>query len=399
MLELKAKRDRFGPKILVIGVGGGGNNAVGRMMESHVQDVDFVAVNTDVRVLEDCPVVTKVQIGEHLTGGYGAGADPHVGEQAAMENEDDIRQLIENYDMVIITCGMGGGTGTGASPVIAGLAQEKNILVVGVVTLPFKFESEPRTLAAQEGVEKLKKKVDTLLVIPNDKLLKLSDKPLKLDEAFIMADSVLQYAIEGITNIVFNGGMVNLDFNDLRTILRGKGIGHLGVGIVGDGEPLMDAVKQAVNSPLLDTSIEGASNILLNTSGNVDIMSLNEAINSVREKAGKGVNLLWGTVGNKEEVDNRVVVTIIATGMPDSKYESQEKIPSPKDRYGRYFLKESQTIGDSFQVAVQSGVTEATGAPDYQKLNQTVTPEIKIPSFLANWNHNSADSEEPLPTC
>ena len=258
-------------------------------------------------------------------------SDLSDGEAAARENEDDIRGLVSDYDMVILTCGMGGGTGTGAAPVVAQIAQNIGVLVVGVVTTPFTFESAPRFLATKNGIAQLEANVDTLLVIPNDNLLSLSDKPLKLEDAFLLADSVLKYTIEGITNIVYKRGTVNIDFSDVKTTLTGKGIGHLGLGIVDEGTPIIDAVKQAINSPLLDTTIAGASNILLNTSGSVDVVSLNEAISYVRETAGMNVNLIWGTV---EESDNgnegKIVVTLIATGMPkeDVREETVEvKLP------------------------------------------------------------------------
>lgn len=315
MLEIKYENKAECPKIIVIGVGGGGNNALDRMIDSHLTGVEYVAVNTDVQVLNDCKAETKIQIGKKLTKGYGAGADPQIGETAAQENEEDIKLAIEGADMCIITCGMGGGTGTGAAPIIAKICKDTGILTVGVVTTPFSFENTPRITAAKNGVEKLKQNVDTLLVIPNDKLIGLSEKPLLLEEAFEIADSVLKYTIEGITNIVRNKGVVNLDFNDLRTTLIDKGVGHLGIGTVDVDCSVLEAVKQAVNSPLLETSIEGAENLLINTSGKVNILSLNEAISYVRELAGSKVNIIWGTVTQENYDEEKIVVTLIATGM------------------------------------------------------------------------------------
>lgn len=318
MLEILTEKDNNVPKILVMGVGGGGNNAIERMVQSNLAGVSFAAVNTDSQVLEDNSADYKIQIGKKLTKGYGTGSDPSMGEAAACENEEEIKQLIANYDMVILTCGMGGGTGTGATPILAKYCKEADILTIGLVTLPFSFESTPRIAAANTGVEKLKPNVDTLLVIPNDKLLKISEKPLLLDDAFVIADSVLRYTIEGITNIVFNKGTINLDFNDLKTTLLNKGMGHLGIGTVSGEKTIIDAVKQAVNSPLLDTSIAGAQNLLINTSGRVNILALNEAVEYVRELAGSKVNIIWGTVTNPDADKDEIVVTIIATGMPDS---------------------------------------------------------------------------------
>lgn len=323
MLEIKCKNNGDVPKILVIGVGGGGNNALDRMISSCSSPVEYVAVNTDIQVLNASKAGTKIQIGEKLTKGYGAGADPNVGEAATIESEEAINEVIKGADMCIITCGMGGGTGTGAAPVIAKCCKDAGILTVGIVTMPFSFENTPRISAAQSGLEKLKANVDTLLVIPNDKLVGLSEKPLLLEDAFEMADSVLKESIEGITNIVCNLGVVNLDFNDLSTTLKNKGIGHLGIGVVDSDSSILEAVKQAVNSPLLDTSIEGAQNILINTSGKVNIVSLNEAIGYVRELAGSAVNIIWGTVTQENYDADKIVVTLIATGMSEEKLEDK----------------------------------------------------------------------------
>ena len=329
MLEIRNDEKMNGPKILVIGVGGGGNNALDRMIDSHLTGAEYIAVNTDVQVLDECKAETKIQIGKKITKGYGAGADPHIGETAAQENEEDIKAAIEGADMCIITCGMGGGTGTGAAPIIAKICKDAGILTLGVVTTPFSFENTPRITAAKNGVEKLKQNVDTLLVIPNDKLIGLSEKPLLLEEAFEIADSVLKYTIEGITNIVRNKGLINLDFNDLRTTLIDKGIGHLGIGTVDVDCSILEAVKQTVNSPLLETSIEGAENILINTSGRVNLSSLNEAISYVRELAGSKVNIIWGTVTQANFDEEKIVVTLIATGMTKEK-ECPVVIPKPK---------------------------------------------------------------------
>ena len=311
-----------------MGVGGGGNNALVRLIDYQLRGVDYVAVNTDIQVLNACKADTRIQIGKKLTKGYGAGADPEIGETAAVENEEEIRTAVQGSDMCIITCGMGGGTGTGAAPVIAKCCRDAGILTVGVVTTPFSFENTPRITAAQNGIEKLKTNVDTLLVIPNDKLIGLSEKPLLLEEAFEIADSVLKYTIEGITNIVHNKGVVNLDFNDLRTTLLNKGIGHLGIGTVDVECSVLEAIKQAINSPLLETSIEGAENLLINTSGKVNIVALNEAISYVRELAGDKVNIIWGTVTKADYDEEKIVVTLIATGMAEQNKTSKVAVKS-----------------------------------------------------------------------
>lgn len=315
MIEVRTNNVTDIPRIMVIGVGGGGNNALDRMIASCSSKAEYVAVNTDIQVLNACMAEKKIQIGQKLTKGYGAGANPEIGEAAAIENEEELKLAVEGADMCIITCGMGGGTGTGAAPIIAKYCKDAGILTIGIVTTPFSFENTPRISAARNGLEKLKENVDTLLVIPNDKLIGLSDKPLLLEAAFEMADSVLKDAIDGITNIVCNLGVVNLDFNDLCTTLKNKGIGHLGIGTVDVECSVIEAVKHAVNSPLLETSIEGAENILINTSGKVDIVSLNEAISYVRELAGSKVNIIWGTVTEANYDVEKIVVTLIATGM------------------------------------------------------------------------------------
>ena len=331
MIELTSSDIKNCPKILVVGVGGGGNNAVMRMQDLKSDKLDFAVFNTDLMVLDRCNVPIKLQLGERLTGGYGAGGDPTVGEASATESEESIQDILSGYNMVILTCGMGGGTGTGAAPIVAKLARDMGILVVGVVTMPFSFEGTPRILAAQKGIEHLRENTDTLLIIPNDKLISISDKPISLEDGFTMVDSVLKHTIESITNIVYNCGMINIDFNDLKTTLKDKGIGHLGMSIVDTGTPIIEAVKEAINSPLLETNIIGASNIMLNASGKMDINSLNEALTYVRETAGGNVNLIWGTVASSESInDDKIVITIIATGMPEAPTKEKTiKLPDP----------------------------------------------------------------------
>lgn len=375
MLEIKVEERTKGPNLLVVGVGGGGNNAVDRMIESKIDEVHFAAVNTDVAVLDNCKAERKLQIGTKLLKGYGAGADPSMGEAAAMEDEENIRELVLGNDMVIVTCGLGGGTGTGAAPIIAKCCKDEGILTLGVVTLPFSFEGTPRMIAAKAGLQALRNQVDTLLVIPNDKLVGMTDKMLLLDDAFQIADSILQYTIEGISNIVYNRGIVNIDFNDVKTTLKGKGVGHLSIGTAKDKEPMMEAVKRAVNSPLLTTSIEGAANILVNVSGKVDVFGLNEAVNYIRELAGEQVNIIWGTVKGKEAKDDTIVVTLIATGMPEEKPEEKpskgvEAVMPPQ-------VEIPQTVRRPF---VPVGIT--TGTSTLKKPKQV---ELEIPAFLSKY--------------
>ncbi len=378
MLEIMNNALANVPKILVIGVGGGGNNAIDRMIESKLTGVNYLSVNTDAQVLMDCKAEEKLQIGKKLTRGFGAGADPQVGEAAAIESEEDIRNMVKEADMCIITCGMGGGTGTGATPVIAKCCKDAGILTIAVVTTPFTFENTPRIAAAKNGIDKLKNNVDTLLVIQNDKLIGISNKPLLLEDAFERADSVLKYTIEGITNIIRNKGMVNLDFNDLRTTLLNKGIGHLGIGTTNIEGSILDAVKQAINSPLLDTTIEGAENLLINTSGKVNINSLNEAIGYVRELAGSKVNIIWGTVTDANMGEDQIVVTLIATGMPDIEQRlNQNAVQNAVKMFGSTARKN--------QAVLKTDSAEQIEVKEY-RTEMKKESEIVIPPFLRGIN-------------
>jgi len=376
MLEISDTRNFLLPNIFIIGVGGGGNNAINRMLEAKSNNASFIAINTDLQALDDCDADIKLQIGKKLTNGFGAGADPSIGEAAARESEDEIISATGNADMVIITCGMGGGTGTGAAPVIAKLCKDRGILTMAVVTEPFSFESTPRTLAAKAGITELQKNVDTLIVIPNDKLLTISDKPFKLSAAFTMADSVLKHTIEGISNIIFNKGMINLDFNDLKTTLLDKGKAHLGIGSTKGSNSLMDAVNQAINSPLLDTNIKGASHILFNSSGDVDILELNQAISYIREIAGNNVNIIWGTVAPNDVSDDEIIVTIIATGIDTE--EDSLSFPSIKPA----------DFKTSFKPSVKTPGTAAAdiSADEAPRHTGSKLMDIQIPPFLSRYS-------------
>ena len=371
------------PQILVIGIGGGGNNAIKRMANINSNHVDYAIFNTDKQILDCCDVKYKIQLGEKLTKGYGAGSNPSVGEAAAAESADEISKLVDNYDMVILTCGMGGGTGTGATPIIAEICKKKKILTIGVVTLPFKFEGSPRYKVAQHGIENLKKNIDTLLVIPNDKLINISvsNKPLGLNDAFALADNVLRYTITSITSIIFNNGMINLDFNDLKTTLENKGIGHLGIGIVDDSSQIIDAFKQALESPLLDTNIEGSSNILINSSGDVNLLDINDAISYVQALAGEDVNIIWGTVQNGMADENKIVITIIATGMKDTSIYSNHTVASAsmdslKRNVTSNTLDKKQKVYETTSVLKEPEPVKPSKEPY----------DIQIPSFLQNKN-------------
>lgn len=267
MLEIRTNESEASAKILVVGVGGAGNNAVNRMIEENIQGVKFVCVNTDKQHLKNCKAPQCIQIGEKLTKGLGAGAQPEVGEKAAEENRDELTEIIQGNDMVFVTCGMGGGTGTGAAPVVAQIAKSLGILTVGIVTKPFKFEAKQRMNNAISGIERLKESVDTLIVIPNDKLLEIVDRRTTMPDALRKADEVLQQGVQGITDLINVPGLINLDFADVQTVMKDKGIAHIGIGFGGGDDKCIDAVKQAITSPLLETTIQGATHVIINISG------------------------------------------------------------------------------------------------------------------------------------
>lgn len=304
--------------IKVIGVGGGGGNAVNRMIESGMKGVSFIAVNTDRQALDASIAETKIQIGEKLTKGLGAGANPEIGTKAAEESIEEISRVFEDVDMVFITAGMGGGTGTGAAPVIAKTAREKGILTVGVVTKPFTFEGKRRRDFADLGIEYLKQYVDSLVVVPNDKLLEIADKNTTMREAFGMADDVLRQGVQGITDLISEVGNINLDFADVKTVMSNRGIAHMGIG-TGSGENrVVDAVKGAIGSPLLETSIDGAKAILFNIMGGYDLgmLEVNEAADLVQKAVASDANIIFGTSINGD-LEDEIRVTVIATGFED----------------------------------------------------------------------------------
>ena len=337
------------PAIFVVGIGGGGNNAIERMLpnEDDKQNVHFFSINTDYHVLADCRSET-IQIGKKITGGFGAGADPCIGEAAAKENEDDIMNVLSEAKMVILTCGLGGGTGTGAIPVIAKMCKDAGILTIAVVTLPFTFEGRPRIEVAKSGLQKLKEQVDTLLIIPNDKLLQLNSKNLTVEEAFSTADNILKYTIEGITNIIYHKGVVNVDFNDLNTTFRNKGIAHIGISIAHEGTPIIEAVRQAIESPLLDTDIKNASNVLLNTSGNINLLELNEAVNYIQEMTSPDTQIIWGTVTDPDvNNEENCIITLIATGVQSFSLSSLPEKPKDTPDRKSFFPKNNYSGNNS----------------------------------------------------
>ena len=316
MLEIKINEDENAAKIVVIGVGGAGNNAVNRMIDENIVGVEFIGINTDKQALQFCKAPTAMQIGEKLTKGLGAGAKPEVGQKAAEESSEDLLQAIRGADMVFVTCGMGGGTGTGAAPVIAKLAKDSGALTVGVVTKPFRFEAKTRMSNALGGIEELKSSVDTLIVIPNDKLLEIVDRRTTMPDALKKADEVLQQAVQGITDLINVPGLINLDFADVQTVMTDKGIAHIGIGKAKGDDKAVEAVKQAVSSPLLETTIEGASHVIINISGDISLIEANEAASYVQELAGDNANIIFGAMYD-EDAQDEASITVIATGLDE----------------------------------------------------------------------------------
>ena len=301
--------------IKVIGVGGAGNNAVNRMIEAEIKGVDFIAVNTDKQALQISKAKTKIQIGEKITRGLGAGANPDIGAQAAEETKSEVAEALRGADMVFVTAGMGGGTGTGAAPVVAAAAKEMGILTIGVVTKPFTFEGKKRLSQAERGIESLKGKVDTLVVIPNDKLLQIIDRKTSIIEAFKMADDVLRQGVQGISDLIAVPGLVNLDFADVKTIMLNTGMAHMGIGRASGENRAEDAAKQAIQSPLLETSIEGARGVIINITGGDDLglHEVNTAAELVQRSVDPEANIIFGTVTDPS-MEDEIQITVIATG-------------------------------------------------------------------------------------
>ncbi len=301
--------------IKVIGVGGAGNNAVNRMIDIGIKGVDFIAVNTDRQALQTSKASTKIQIGEKITRGLGAGANPDIGAQSAEESKSEIAEVLRGADMVFVTAGMGGGTGTGAAPIVASTAKEMGILTIGVVTKPFTFEGKKRLSQAERGIESLKGKVDTLVVIPNDKLLQIIDRKTSIIEAFKMADDILRQGVQGISDLIAIPGLVNLDFADVKTIMLNQGMAHMGVGSAGGENRAEDAAKEAIQSPLLETSIEGAKGVIINITGGEDLglHEVNTAAELVQRSVDPEANIIFGTVTDPSMSDE-IKITVIATG-------------------------------------------------------------------------------------
>ena len=382
MLEIKTNDTEPACKIIVVGVGGAGNNAVNRMVDVDVIGVEFIGVNTDVQALNLCRAPRLLQIGEKLTKGLGAGANPEVGQKAAEESADEIAQAFKGADMVFVTCGMGGGTGTGAAPVVARIAKEMGILTVGVVTKPFSFEAKSRMQRALVRIENIKENVDTLIVIPNDRLLEIMDRRTTLPEALKKADEVLQQSVQGITDLINVPSIINLDFADVQTVMRDKGVAHIGIGY-GKGETkATDAVKMAVESPLLETTVSGATDVIINISGDISLADASDAASYVQDQAGDDVNIIFGAMYDDSNTDS-CDVTVIATGIG-----SKDTVPMNNYPFGAQNTRKSSSQASSYKSSAQRSSSQSSRSSAGSRTSSSSSASksrqdnVEIPSFL-----------------
>ena len=386
MLELRQTDVDSSAKIIVIGVGGAGNNAVNRMIDESIGGVEFIGINTDKQALQLCKAPTQIQIGEKLTKGLGAGAQPEIGQKAAEESEEDISAALKGADMVFVTCGMGGGTGTGAAPVVAEIAKKMGILTVGVVTKPFKFEAKTRMLNAVNGIEKLKAFVDTLIVIPNDKLLEIVDRRTTMPDALKKADEVLQQAVQGITDLINLPALINLDFADVQTVMKDKGMAHIGIGSAKGDDKAKEAVRIAVESPLLETTIAGASHVIINISGDISLMDANDAASYVQELTGEDANIIFGAMYD-DSVADYARITVIATGLTDNNLQNTPFGNRASNSVFGNTKKTSQSQPGGMNLNMPSFSLPTMNSTQFGTKAPTSTvqkKDIQIPDFLKN---------------
>ncbi len=378
MLDFDTNLDSLAT-IKVIGVGGGGNNAVNRMIEHDVQGVEFIAVNTDSQALNLSKAEVKMQIGAKLTRGLGAGANPEVGKKAAEESKEQIEEVLRGADMVFVTAGMGGGTGTGAAPVIAQIAKGLGALTVGIVTRPFTFEGRKRANQAGIGIDAMKEAVDTLIVIPNDRLLEIVDKSTPMLEAFREADNVLRQGVQGISELIAVPGLINLDFADVKTIMTNRGSALMGIGVATGENRAAEAAKKAISSPLLETSIDGAQGVLMNISGgtNLSLYEVQEAADIVASASDQEVNMIFGSVIN-DDLKDEIIVTVIATGFDGTSSQPKQQRPGFAGQ-----LKPSQSQSQQAPLREQKKEEPQEQTRGHQ---QPVEDTLDIPTFLRNRN-------------
>ncbi|EDN7579884.1 cell division protein FtsZ [Listeria monocytogenes] len=388
MLEFDTSSESLAT-IKVIGVGGGGNNAVNRMIEHGVQGVEFISVNTDAQALNLAKAETKLQIGTKLTRGLGAGAVPEIGKKAAEESREQIEEALKGSDMVFVTAGMGGGTGTGAAPVIAQIAKEMGALTVGVVTRPFGFEGPKRTKQALTGTEAMKEAVDTLIVIPNDRLLQIVDKNTPMLEAFREADNVLRQGVQGISDLIAVPGLINLDFADVKTIMTNRGSALMGIGIATGENRAAEAAKKAISSPLLETSVDGAKGVLMNITGgsNLSLYEVQEAAEIVSSASDEDVNMIFGSVIN-DELKDELIVTVIATGFDEAKQAQQQAQANRRPNQSIQVNRPNYAVQDEQQNDYAQNAPQQANSPvhEQQAEPQQNSSDVDVPAFIRNRN-------------
>ena len=370
-----------GARIKVIGVGGGGNNAVDRMIEAGVTKAEFICVNTDAQQLANVKAPTVLNIGRKLTSGLGAGAKPEIGRQAAEESKDEIKNLVKDTEMVFVTAGMGGGTGTGAAPIIAEAANSLGVLTVAVVTKPFFFEGPQRMRNAEEGIKNLAEKVDAIVTIPNDLLLKIADKKVTIKDSFKLADDVLRQGVQGIIEVITQRGIMNCDFADVRTIMKDSGVAHMGIG-VGKGEnAAQDAVRAAIESPLLETSIEGAENVLLNITGGSEfsLVDMGEVSSIVRDLVSEEASIIVGTAMD-DNLKDEIKVTLIATGLDGSLRRGKDKANDVKNITPKF--TGSSTSSDRKTPSYSSSVSDYDDNAIFKRKLKPGMGSIDVPDFF-----------------
>ena len=405
MLEIKINESDNAARIIVVGVGGAGNSAVNRMIDENIAGVEFIGVNTDKQALQFCKAPTAMQIGEKLTKGLGAGARPDIGEKAAEESSEEISQALKGADMVFVTCGMGGGTGTGAAPVVAKIAKDMGILTVGVVTKPFRFEAKTRMSNALEGIENLKNSVDTLIVIPNDRLLEIVDRRTTMPDALKKADEVLQQAVQGITDLINVPGLINLDFADVQTVMIDKGIAHIGIGKAKGDDKAIEAVKQAVSSPLLETTIEGASHVIINISGDISLIEANEAASYVQELSGDEANIIFGAMYD-ENAQDEATITVIATGLDE--HGANASVSTAMKGFTSFKGKTSPAASAAAVPHAAAPEAAATASTPYSRPIQGYTPSYNpagsgsqggytAPKFNPNQGYSAGNTQNQNP--
>lgn len=392
MLEVKSAGEKdAGEKIIVIGVGGGGNNAINRMVdEGFMEDVDLIAINTDRQDLDNCKASTTITIGEKVAKKHGAGGDPEKGKGAAEECEEQITNAIKDADMVFVTCGMGGGTGTGAAPVVAEISKKLGILTVGVVTKPFFMEGRKRMQRALEGIENLRQFVDSLIVIPNDKVLEIIERRVEPEEAFSMVDGVLHQSVRGVTDVIRYNGKINVDFADICAVMRDKGRAHVGIGTASGENKCREAVEAAINSPLLETKIDGAQYIMINFRGSkMSMLDLNDAVSYVTNNlASEDCDVFWGVIEEKSaegDREDKITVTVIASGLPEDGVGvgvGTQSVQGVAQGQGTGFGRQASVRSN---VAIRPGQMSSMGAPGSYGQQGTqglrsVTPDISAQS-------------------